>query len=334
VGAVVALVEREGSDAWYAYTAQEVLPEGYVCPSCGADKAQLRKETDVLDVWFDSGSTNRAVLEDNVTWKDLVYPADVYLEGGDQHRGWFNPATDSVTESEMLELDRWMLNQMRRLVQNVTAAYDVYEFHKVYVAVHTFCAVELSAFYLDVIKDRLYASKADSLERRSAQTLLHTLAETLARLLAPILVHTADEAWDYLKTENKAESVHLADFPAQEALDEALLSRWEGFLALREAVKKALEEARQAGQIGNPLESCVEVSAEEDTLALLGSFGASLSTLLLVSQVVLKESSDGLKVEVRPADGVKCARCWLVRTDTGTNPEHPQLCARCTQAIA
>lgn len=433
VGAVVALVEREGSDAWYAHSAEEILPEGYVCPSCGADKTQLRKETDVLDVWFDSGSTNRAVLEDNVTWPDLESPADVYLEGGDQHRGWFNsslmisvatrgrapykevitngwtldeqgramhkslgnvvnpldiiknsgadvlrwwvastnfmedvgcgdnslkqvsetyrrirntfrflinnlydfnPATDAVPETELLDLDRWMLAQLRRLTQTVEAGYDIYDFHKVYVAVHNFCAVELSAFYLDVIKDRLYASKADSLERRSAQTLLHALAETLALLLAPILVHTADEAWDYLTTEGKAESVHLADFPVVEGLDDgSLLLRWEGFLSVREVVKKTLEEARQSGQIGKPLESCVEITAPAEQYALLTSFGGELSALLLVSQVVLHESDAGLQATARPADGVKCARCWLVRTDTGTNPEHPALCERCTEAV-
>lgn len=433
LNAVTALVQREGSDAWYSRTPEEILPAGYTCSQCGAGVDKLRKETDVLDVWFDSGSTCRAVLEDTVTWHDHAFPADVYLEGGDQHRGWFNsslmvsvatkgtapyrsvitngwtldeqgramhkslgntvnpleitekmgadvlrwwvgsinfmedmacgenalkqvsetyrrirntfrflinnlydfnPAQDTLAESEMVELDRWILAQLGRVVQASTNAYESHEFHRVYTSVHNFCAVELSAFYLDVIKDRLYASRADSLARRSAQTALHTLANTLARLLAPILVHTTDEAWEYLKHTEKEESVHLAPFPVMEALDEALLERWETLLEVRESVKKTLEEARQAGAIGNPLEACMEITTTAEQAELLRSF-ADLSTLLLVSQVVLHEGDSAEPTfKARPADGVKCARCWLVRQDTGTSSEHPDLCQRCTEAIS
>ncbi len=439
IQSVVELVQRESSDAWYDHKAEAILPQGYTCPECGADASQLRKETDVLDVWFDSGSTNRAVLEDRETWHDLEWPADLYLEGGDQHRGWFNsslmiavatkgaapycsvvtngwtldeqgramhkslgnvvspleitekygadvlrwwvastnfmedvgcgdnvikqvaesyrrirntfrfllnnlydfdPAQDAVPEAEMQELDRWILNALRQVVEKATDGYEKHEFHSVYTSVHNFCAVELSAFYLDVIKDRLYASRADSTERRSAQTALHQIADVLARLLAPVLVHTTDEAWEYLKTPNKAESVHLADFPEEKADSEKFVN-WTTILHIRDEVKKALEEARQANQIGNPLEACVEINANTSTFGILVGFGASLlSTLFLVSQVVLHESestggrSFDLDLRVRSADGVKCARCWLIRQDVGTVEAHPTLCVRCADAIS
>jgi len=433
VGAVVALVRREGSDAWYSHVAVEILPKGFTCPHCGAAAERLRKETDVLDVWFDSGSTNRAVLENSTQWPDLAWPADMYLEGGDQHRGWFNsslmlgtatkgsapyksvvtngwtldengeafskskgngvnpltviekygadivrwwvasqnfmedtrcgdnvlaqvaemyrrvrntyrflnnnlydfdPETDSVVAAEMDELDIWALAQLDRVVQVSVGAYDKYEFHKIYQAVLNFCGVELSAFYLDVLKDRLYASAAESRERRSAQTAMHKIAETLARLLAPILVHTCDELWGYLKLPNKPESVHLAELPKPVQPDAALIARWEPVLAARVVVKKALEEARQAGQIGNPLESRIDLTVDSSTMEALRPFAQRLPTLFLVSQVSLHTGGlAGLSVQCSLAEGVKCARCWLIKTDVGSRADHPELCARCAAAI-
>ena len=431
VRAVVALVKREGSDAWYEASPTEILPPGFVCPHCQHGVESLRKETDVLDVWFDSGSTSRAVLEGH--W-ELGWPADLYLEGGDQHRGWFNsslmigvatkgaapyrqvvtngwtldengeaqhkskgnvvnpltvieksgadvlrfwvasqsfmedtrcgdsllkqvgemyrrvrntfrfllnnlydfdPATDAVPESNMEELDLWVLAQFGKLVETCTESYEVYEFQRVYQAVLNFCSVELSAFYLDVLKDRLYASRADSPERRSAQTAMHLLAEGLARLLAPVLVHTCEEVWDYLKTPDKAESVHLADFPTAGNVDDALLARWEPILAARETVKKAIEEARQAGTIGNPLESRVVLTTDEATYHALMPYTNQLPAVFLVSQAELKLQTDaqGVPVLVAPAEGVKCARCWLYKLDVGANPEFPDICARCANAI-
>jgi isoleucyl-tRNA synthetase len=247
----------------------------------------------------------------------------------------FDAERDAVPLEEMLELDRWVLAQLARVSQTCVAAFDVHEFNKVYNAVHNFCAVELSAFYLDVIKDRLYTSKANSLERRSAQTALLILAETLARLVAPILVHTADEAWGYLNLPNKVESVHLADYPTGEGADEALTARWEPLFLVRETVKKALEEARQAGTIGNPLEACVEIEAEASVLESLAPFSKELATLCVVSQAILRRSDEeGVSVTARPADGVKCARCWLMRLDVGQSEEHPALCTRCVEALA
>ena len=435
VQAVVKLVERDGSDAWYVEAPAAILPEGFTCPHCGAPPSQMRKETDVLDVWFDSGSTNLAVLDNPAHWPELGWPADMYLEGGDQHRGWFNsslmiavatrgrapyrsvvtngwtldeqghamhksrgnvvnpltviekygadvlrwwvastdfmedvtcgdnvlkqvgetyrrirntfrflinnlydfdPAADAVPEAEMEELDRWALAQRNRVVQTATDAYNVYQFHKVYHAVHNFCAVELSAFYLDVLKDRLYASAAKSRERRSAQTALHTLAETMARLLAPLLVHTMEEVWDHLQLPNKPESVHLADMPAASPVDTDLLARWAVLLEVRDAVQVGLEEKRQSGEVKNSLEARVKLDVGAETCRALTPYQTQLPALLLVSQVELGSTHEtpGIQVEVAPAEGVKCARCWLIKTDVGADARYPDLCARCAAVVA
>jgi isoleucyl-tRNA synthetase len=436
IGAVAALVRRAGSDAWYEVPAAEILPPDYHCPHCGVGTDQLRKETDVLDVWFDSGSTSRAVLENQAHWPELSWPADVYLEGGDQHRGWFNsslmiavatkghapyrsvvtngwtldengeafskskgngvnplsviekygadvlrywvasqnfmedtrcgdnllkqvgetyrrvrntfrfllnnlydfdPVADAVPEAEMEELDRWALAQLARVVQTSVAAYEVYEFQRVYHLVHNFCAVELSAFYLDVIKDRLYASGATWRERRSAQTALHRLAETLARLLAPILVHTTEEVWDYLKLSDKPESVHLAVLPTATEPDEEFLARWQTILELRDLVNKALEEARQAGEIGTPSEARVVLSLEGAVYDLAKQYQDQLPTVFMVSQVDVERVPEGSPASgnVMRAEGVqKCERCWRFRTDVGADPNYPELCARCAAAVS
>jgi len=438
VAAVVTLVRTQSSDAWYSATPEEILPPGFQCPHCKGGIAALRKETDVLDVWFDSGSTSRAVLEDTSHWKNLTFPAAVYLEGGDQHRGWFNsslmisvatkgvapyrkvvtngwtldekgeafskskgngvnplkvieqygadvvrmwvvsqdfkednrcgesllkqvgemyrrvrntfrflinnlydfdPSQNGVQISQMLELDRWALEQLNLQVKTCTEAYEDYDFHKVYQSILNFFGVELSAFYLDVLKDRLYASAANSVERRSAQTALFVLAETLARLLAPVLVHTSEEVFDFLYTEGKANkplSVHLTDFPTFHEPDTALLLKWEPVLTVRETVNKALEEARQAETIKKPLEAKVTLSADMELYAKLEPLLSQLPGLFLVSQVALNHSvgGGGLTIEVSVAEGVKCARCWLIKTDVGVDASYPDICGRCATAIA
>jgi isoleucyl-tRNA synthetase len=434
MAAVVDLASREGSDAWYSHSPAEILPAGFTCPNCSAGPDRLRKETDVLDVWFDSGSTHRAVLENTRQWPDLVWPADVYLEGGDQHRGWFNsslmigvgtrnrapfksvvtngwtldehghamhkskgnvvnpltviqaygadvlrwwvgsvnfmedvscgenvlkqvgesyrrvrntfrfllnnlydfdPSKDAVAETEMEELDRWALAQLARVVQTSVAAYDAYEFHRVYHAVYNFCAVELSSFYLDVLKDRLYASAAASHERRSAQTAMYRVAETLARLLAPILVHTSEEVWDHLRHEGKEESVHLAELPVASSYDTDLISRWEAILSLRDTVNKALEEARNAKTIGKPLEARVNVRTGGELFEALQPYESQLASLFVVSQAVVTqaEGETGTTVTVEVADGEKCPRCWLMKLDVGSDSAYPELCGRCAKAV-
>lgn len=444
VDSVRDLVAREGSDAWYARTATEILPAGFKCPQCGG--GEFDKETDILDVWFDSGSTSFAVLENKERWPLLSWPADVYLEGSDQHRGWFNsslmiavglrnkapyrsvitngwtldengkamhkslgnavspnevteklgadilrlwvascdffedvrcsdnilnqvaetyrrirntfrflvnnlyvgrnadgspvpfdPAKHAVSDEELLDLDRWALAQLDRVVVACVAGYEAYEFHKVYHALNNFCAVELSAFYLDVLKDRLYCEGADSAERRSALTALYLIAETMARLLAPILSHTADEVWSYLGNPGGVASAQLAAMPVAEAARYAdALSRWEPVMAAREQVGLAVETARQAGALGNPLEARVEIEADLETYQQLSAFGDLLPTVFKVSQVGLRTGtgdSQYTNAEAAKAEGEKCARCWLIKEDVGSNGAHLELCARCAGVV-
>ncbi|MCC6442515.1 MAG: isoleucine--tRNA ligase [Armatimonadetes bacterium] len=425
--AVAARVSEEGSDAWYERPAEELLPEGFACPECGG--TEFTKETDILDVWFDSGSTCRAVLE---TRPHLSYPADVYLEGSDQHRGWFNsslmvgtgtkgqapyrqvitngwmldaqgrtmhkswgnvispleliqkngadvlrlwvsstnyfedvrlgdeiikrvtdayrrlrntfrfllsnlydfnPSQDRVAAEDLMELDRWAMLRLQQVIEQAAAAYEGYEFHRVYHTVHNFCAVDLSAFYLNVLKDRLYASAPASRERRSAQTVLFDLCSALARLLAPVISHTAEEVWRYLPGE-RTESVFLADFPQPDARfqDEALAALWERIREARDEAYRVLEEARQSGQIAQSLEAAVTLACPPDLYELLEPYASQLSEVLIVSGANLVPAPT-LEVTVTPAPGTKCERCWLVLPTVGQSREHPGLCQRCADVV-
>jgi isoleucyl-tRNA synthetase len=430
-------VAADSSDAWYALPADQILPSGFACPHCGG--TTFDKETDILDVWFDSGSTNRGVLENQVKWPNLRSPADVYLEGSDQHRGWFNsslmvsvatkgrapydavitngwtldengramhkswgnavspldviqksgadilrlwvasvdyfedvrcsegvidtvaetyrrirntfrflvnnlyigtpgrrfdPEKDGVPDADLLDLDRWALAQMDRVVGLCRAGYDAFEFHRIFHAVNNFCAVELSAFYLDVIKDRLYCSAADSVERRSALTALYSIAETLARLLAPILSHTSEEVWGVLNRPGGVPSPQLAPFPrAAGSRFAGVLERWEPVMAARERVSAAVEAARQEKTIGNPLEARVDVAADADTFNSLHPLSDLLPVVFKVSQVSLRNGASSVDVAVTPAPGTKCARCWLVKEDVGSDASRPDLCARCASVV-
>ena len=429
------MVAREGSDAWYAKPASEILPTGFACPKCSG--TEFDKETDILDVWFDSGSSSFAVLENKERWPLLRWPADVYLEGSDQHRGWFNsslmvgvgvrgvapykavitngwtldetgqamhkskgnavspeevihnygadilrlwvastdvfedvrcsdnilkqvaetyrrirntfrflvnnlydfdPNSDSVAQNKMLDLDHWALAQLDRVVTQCVAGYDAFEFHRVYHAINNFCAVELSAFYLDVLKDRLYCEAKNSLERRSAQTALHSLAETMARLLAPILSHTADEVWGLLKLADKSPSAQLANMPAPNpAGHQDVLARWTPVLEVRELVNGAVETSKLAGLFTNPLEARVEFQVDADTYASLLPFEKDLPTIFKVSQAAMTRG-DGphksIEIGAIMAPGTKCDRCWLIKEDVGSNPEHEDLCARCAGVVS
>ena len=435
VNHVADIFERESADAWYTREAQDLLPEGFRCGGCGG--AEFTKETDILDVWFDSGSSSVAVLE---KYEGLRWPADVYLEGGDQYRGWFNsslmvglaahdrapyravvthgwvvdgqgramhksagnsvspnevikesgaeiirlwtassdyheemrcspeilqrvseayrklrntarfalgnldgfdPARDAVALPEMLELDRWALSELDRVIERALEGYRTYEFHTVYHALYNFCTVTLSARYFDIIKDRLYTSAPRSHARRSAQTALNYIADALARLLAPLLAFTADEIWENLpefKAGALAPSVHLAEFPvARREPDAGMQARWERLFEARDVVLRALEEARAAKLIGSGLEAHVRLEADRKTYDLLEQYRADLRYLFIVSQVsltLLPEEAGALRVSVGRADGQKCERCWNYSARVGEFTRYPTVCERCVEALA
>jgi isoleucyl-tRNA synthetase len=253
----------------------------------------------------------------------------------------FDPGKDSVTYTEMLELDRFALHQLQELTQKVRTAYERFEFHRVYHALHNYCVVDLSAFYLDILKDRLYTSAPDGLMRRSAQTAVWQILTTLLKLMAPILSFTSEEAWWHLP-HREGESVHAQLFPeVDETLrDSALDERWTEILLLRGEVARVLEVARQAKIIGHALDAEVKLALPRQVAERLAGQEELLRTVFIVSKVTLVEASqlenptegvemEGLLVEVLPAVGEKCERCW-VRTETvGQFANHPKICHRC-----
>ena len=439
---VVRMFSEHGADVWFERDIAHILPPGTRCPQCGHDG--FVKETDILDVWFDSGVSHAAVLE---VRKDLRWPADLYLEGSDQHRGWFHsslltavgnrgrapyaavlthgfvvdaeghkmskslgnviapkevidrygaeilrlwvsasdyredirisdtilaqlsdayrrirnthrfmlgnlydfaPEADTVAAEQMPEIDRFTLHRLQLLVEKARRAYDLYEYHTIFHALHNFCAVDLSAFYLDILKDRLYTSPAKSRERRSAQTVLHILTDTLCRLMAPILPFTAEEIWRHLAAApGRVPSVHLAQLPAPQPkwMDAPLAERWEQLLAVRGEVTKALESARAQKRIGHALDAAVTLSVDGGLYDRLVRYSEDLRSVFIVSAAKLVNDQPledafesveikGLKIRVQPAPGGKCDRCWVHETSLGQNPEHPTICARCTQALA
>ncbi|HHW44795.1 isoleucine--tRNA ligase [Desulfofundulus thermobenzoicus] len=439
-----ALFREHGSDVWFAREAADLVPPGFKCPYCGA--AAFRKETDIMDVWFDSGSSHMGVLEQPQIWPELRWPADLYLEGSDQHRGWFNsslstavavrgrapyravlthgfvvdeqgrkmskslgnvvdplkviqqmgadilrlwvssadyrgdlavspgilkqmaeayrkirntirfllgnlydfnPEKDPVAYKELPELDRWALLRLHRLIARVLDAYRDYEYHVVYHAIHTFCTVDMSALYLDIIKDRLYCAPAASAERRAAQTVLYQVLHALVRLLAPVLAFTTEEIWRYAPKEKDAPvSVQLTDMPRvnEDYLDVELEERWERLLAVRGEVTRALEAARREKVIGNSLEAAVIIYARGDLHDFLAGF-ADLPVVFIVSAAELKqwngglpekalisETVPGLAVLVEKAPGEKCPRCWMYHPDVGRDEEQA-LCPRCAGVV-
>ena len=248
----------------------------------------------------------------------------------------FDPAKDAVRREEMSEIDRWLLSRLQALVAELTEAYERFEFHRVYHLVNAFCAVELSSFYVDVMKDLLYTLAPSSVQRRSAQTAMHEVAATLARLIAPVMPFTADEVWSFLPG-RETESVHLAAFPAVDVKlrDEALDARWQKLMEVRGAAALELEKMRQSGAIGKSLEAQVTIAPEsEETGKLLERFGPLLETVLIVSAVRLAAPTGGAtQVSVGRADGAKCVRCWRWTTDVGADTAHPQLCGRCAETV-
>ncbi|MBM6722896.1 isoleucine--tRNA ligase [Pseudoflavonifractor phocaeensis] len=435
---VAQLFREHGSNIWFDKEPADLLPEGFVCPKCG--KAHFSKESDIMDVWFDSGSTWAAVAAERPY---LKYPADLYLEGGDQYRGWFqssmltsiavngvapyhqiathgwtvdgegkamhkslgnavspdevikeygadmlrlwvasadytqdmriskdimkqlsqaylkirntarymlgnlcdfDPDANLVPVDKLMDLDRFALASFNELVKTARAAYDKYEFHGVYRAVYNFCVVDMSNFYLDIIKDRLYCGGEE--ERRSAQTALYYILDGMTRLIAPILAFTSDEIWHAMKHAKgvDAESVLLNDMPEDNAaftLDEAAQTRWNRLVSLRDAVNKALENARNAGVFKKAQDTEVTVSVSAEDAASLKD--EDLATLCIVSKVtVTTENLEGEKNEdclipctiaVKLSEAPKCPRCWNHNEHIGTAGHHAELCPRCAAVV-
>jgi isoleucyl-tRNA synthetase len=256
----------------------------------------------------------------------------------------FDPSKDSTAYADMPEIDRWALHQLELLKEKVLASYGDFEFHVLYHAVNGFCTVEMSAFYLDILKDRVYTSRHDSLERRSAQTVMYRILDTLLRLIAPVLSFTADEAWQYLPGTHEA-SIHLSGFPKlqPEVKDNKLVERWDRIMKVRAEVSKALEQARVAKTIGHSLDAGVTICAEPELLAFLGEYAADLAAIFIVSKVTLvdavsgdsytAEAVPGLRVQVSAAPGDKCDRCWCYSEELGQDTSHPSICPKCTKAV-
>lgn len=431
---------ERGCDYWFEKSVEEIVPEGLKCPKCGG--SHWAKEDDILDVWFDSGTSFAAVVEKRPEHR---FPADLYLEGSDQHRGWFhssllasmgtrgvppyktvmthgyvvdkdgrkmsksignviapqeiidqhgaeilrmwvsavnyqedvrisdeilsrmvdtyrrvrntcryilgnlngfNPETDAVSPAEMLPIDHFALDLVNRQHEVIQKAYTKFEFHKVYHTLHNLCTTELSAFYLDIIKDRLYVSGEKSLERRSAQTVLWQTMLMLLNDMAPILSFTAEEAYSYLPEEMKddAETVFaIRPELLKPAIDDTERRKWELLMAVRTEVTKAIEPLRREKVIGHSLDTNITLFVSDEIIEAIKLI--ERREFFIVSGVEIKplseapedavrpEELEGLAVKVAKAEGEKCSRCW--RYDTlGTNADHPELCPRCASVLA
>ena len=445
IESVAAIFEEKGSNAWFEMEAQELLPQGFKCPHCGG--THFYKETDTLDGWFDSGSTHYAAMQrDQGFW-----PADMYMEGGDQYRGWFQSSllvavgalgkgapykeclthgwtvdgegramhkslgngvdpADMIKEfgadmvrlwagsadyhvdvrcsreifkqlsqnylkfrntaryclgnlkgfdadhlvppEDMLPLDRWAVTKLNELINKVEEAYKDYEFHVVSHAINDFCVVELSSFYLDIIKDRLYCEEPQGLKRRSAQTALYLILDSMTKMFAPILAFTCDEIWQAMphRKEDDGRNVLLNTMNkpfADYALSADELRKWDTLISVRDDVNGVLEAARGAKRIGKPLEAAVSLSVRDQAAkeALDSISDMNLSELFIVSACLIKEDTEdeadavagegsknpGLHISVKEAPGVKCPRCWMHSTQA--QPE-TGLCPRCAQVLS
>ena len=444
IESVAAIFEEHGSNAWFEREAEELLPQGFKCPHCGG--THFTKETDTLDGWFDSGSTHFAAMKrDQGFW-----PANMYMEGGDQYRGWFQSsllvavgalgmgapykeclthgwtvdgegramhkslgngvdpadivkefgadmirlwagsadyhvdvrcskeifkqlsqnylkfrntaryclgnldgfdANDLVKPEDMLELDKWAITKLNKLIEKAAAAYDDYEFHVVSHLINDFCVVELSNFYLDIIKDRLYCEERDGLKRRSAQTALYLILDTMTKMFAPILAFTCDEIWLAMphRESDDVRNVVLNEMnkPFTEyALDDDEMAKWDALISVRNDVNGVLEAARGAKRIGKPLEASVTLHAKgasRQTVERISDM--NLSELFIVSECLISDEDEhdpeavvgdgsynsGLTVSVKEAPGTKCPRCWM--HSTKADPE-TGLCPRCAAVVA
>ncbi len=430
--AVADIFRVKGSDAWYELDASEFLPAGTKCKKCGC--TDFDKEKDIMDVWFDSGSSHAAVCKNR---EYLKWPADLYLEGADQYRGWFqsslltavatsgtapykavlthgwvvdgegrkmskslgngidpqevvdqygadvlrlwvassdyhvdiriskdilkqlseayrkirntaryilgnlndfNPDTDSVDISEFFDIDKWAVYKLNELIDKVKAGYDAFEFHQVYHAIHNFCVVDMSNFYLDVLKDRLYTEKADSKERRAAQTAMYIILDALTRMIAPILAYTSDEIWKYMPHRGCDDSEHVVYNSMPERIevycDTDFATKWDRIHDLRDTVKKSLETVIKEKTIRSSLEAAITLRASGEEYDFLKSIEDELTTIFIVSQVdIVNCDAAELTVEVSKAKGEKCERCWSISESVGDDATHPTLCKRCADIL-
>ncbi len=257
----------------------------------------------------------------------------------------FNPNTDMVPADQMPELDLWALHALNELIEKADAGYNSFDFHVVYHAIHNFCVLDMSNFYLDIIKDRLYCEKADSLERRSAQSAIYTILSGLTRLVAPILAFTSEEIWASMPhlASDDAESVLFNDMPKAVKLptDEGFIAKWDRIHQVRDEVNKALERKRNEKVIGKSLEAKVTLFCSGELRSFLDMVKGELESAFIVSQVELAEGTgevdsdiEGLSITISKADGEKCERCWAYRTSVGQCTEHPTLCERCAKIVS
>ena len=427
------IVKEQGTNAWFGLSEKELMPEGAKC-SCGS--TEFKKGTDIMDVWFDSGSTHESVLAERG-----LPEADLYLEGSDQYRGWFQSslltsvavkgkapykevlthgytvdeqgrkmsksignvvapqeiikesgadvlrlwvlASDyksdvsvskniikQVTEvyrkirntaryilgntsdfdpnnpvayEDLQEIDQWALTRLNKLIATCTKAYDTYEFHEAYQAINQFCVVDMSQFYLDIIKDRLYTARPDSLERRAAQTTMYEILSCLVRILAPMTCFTAEEIWSYMahRDGENLESVMLEKYPEvnPQYENEELGLKWAKLIKIKEEVAKKLEIARANKEIGLSLEAKVTLFAESDEYDFIKGQEELLKEIFIVSDVEVRENRRNedtevaIGVKVERAEGEKCERCWMYSTTVGESAEYPTLCERCRDNI-
>jgi len=258
----------------------------------------------------------------------------------------FDPEIDAVAYDSLPDIDRFALHRLQKLIQRTRRAYETFEFHVIYHSLFNYCTLDLSAFYLDILKDRLYTAPPESRERRSAQTVIYMVLDTITRLMAPILSFTSEELWKYIPGKDKEESIHLALLPAVENkyLDEELAVRWETLLDVRGEVTRALEEARVQKLIGHPLDARITISCDGDIHEHLAIITEKLSSLFIVSQATLikgaelegayvSEDIKGLSVKVESAEGAKCERCWIYDATVGEDDMHPTICRRCKDAL-
>ncbi len=436
IAKVVEVFREKGADAWYELSEKDLMPEGFKC-ECGC--TEFKKETDIMDVWFDSGVSHAAVLDER---DELSSPADLYLEGADQYRGWFqsslltsvaaygktpyrtvvthgwvvdgegkkmsksigntinpddivsqygadilrlwvassdyhadiriskdilkqlseiyrkirntarfilgcisdfDPDKDAVCDCKLHEMDKFALMRLDQVTNECIKAYENFEYHLIFHAIHNFCVLDMSNFYLDAAKDRLYVEGKDSETRRAAQTTIYKVLHVLTRLIAPILSFTSDEIWKFMphKAEDDVRNVVLNDFPTVSGeVDNELIERWEKIHAIRDDVKKALELARTEKIIGASLEGAVTVFASGEQYTFLKSVEDILSTVFIVSSVELVEGDggdhkgdSGIGVTVTHAAGEKCERCWSFSETVGEDAEHPTLCERCRNIV-